>query len=283
MLAGPLSTADTFERSCAHWSEEKRAGMDAFYALATADYRHLAEAVDWAAFLRDQAPKDGGPINLLDVACGSGKFPTALLAHAGLSTADLPPIQTALLDPSAFSIAEARSALAPPFTPAAAFETTLQGFTPPHAYDVVWATHALYAIPAAELEGALSVFLKAIGGAGVIAHASESAHYITFYERFLADFRDGTDAPYATAEQIIAALKSLGATLSVREIAYTQSSADTAAVEGYLQRCVFDDSADLAALLAAPTTGPYLESCRRGDGWAFDQTVKIIFIEPASF
>ena len=45
--------SDTFERSCEHWSEAGRAEMEAFYALATVDYRHLAEALDWKAWLQN--------------------------------------------------------------------------------------------------------------------------------------------------------------------------------------------------------------------------------------
>jgi len=55
--------------------------MQAFYALAAEDYRQLAGARDWAADLRGHAAD--GRVRLLDVACGSGKFPAALLA-AGL-------------------------------------------------------------------------------------------------------------------------------------------------------------------------------------------------------
>ena len=46
-------SADTFERSCAHWSEAGRAEMEAFYALATEDYRQLARAVSWRAVFHD--------------------------------------------------------------------------------------------------------------------------------------------------------------------------------------------------------------------------------------
>ena len=42
---------DLLARSTAHWSEARRAEMDAFYRLATDDYRHLAEARDWASWL----------------------------------------------------------------------------------------------------------------------------------------------------------------------------------------------------------------------------------------
>ncbi len=35
--------ADTFERSCEHWSAAGRDEMEAFYELARVDYRYLAD------------------------------------------------------------------------------------------------------------------------------------------------------------------------------------------------------------------------------------------------
>ena len=70
---------DTFQRSCAHWSEAGRAEMNKFYALASVDYKHLAEAVDWKKWLEERQEIVGQrSLKLLDVACGSGKFPSAL-------------------------------------------------------------------------------------------------------------------------------------------------------------------------------------------------------------
>lgn len=274
----------TFERSCAHWSEAGRAGMEAFYALATEDYRHLAEAMDWRAWLEArQALAGERPLRLLDVACGSGKFPTALRAHAGVAEARVPPVAYSLLDPSAFSLAEARGALEAPFVPDESFECTLQGLDPDAGvFDVVWATHALYAIPAAELDAAMARFLDAIGtgGVGAIAHAREDSHYVRFYRAFLDAFHEGRGEPYRTAEEIAAALDRLGATVETREIAYAQTCADDATVEGYLRRCAFDDTVSLERMRATEPVAAHLAACRDGDGWRFAQRVALMLITP---
>ncbi|MEM9782539.1 MAG: class I SAM-dependent methyltransferase [Pseudomonadota bacterium] len=276
--------ADTFERSLAHWSEDKRRGMEDFYALATDDYRHLAKALDWQAWLEArQAVTGDRALRLLDVACGSGKFPTALSTHAGLAEAAIQPVDYALLDPSPFSLAEARRALTPPFVAGRAFETTLQGFDLPDGpYDVVWATHALYAIPEAELRAALERFLAAVGGRGFIAHACADAHYIRFYRLFLDAFRDGRGEPYRTAEQIADCLAGLGASVEMREIVYQSTAPEAArgAVEGFLQRCVFDDGVSLDDMLAHPLTGRYLADCCDAEAWRFPQRVALIFVTP---
>lgn len=276
--------SEILDRSSAHWSEAGRAGMDAFYRLATDDYRHLALARDWRGFFEaEQARVGDRSLRLLDVACGSGKFPNALARHAGLAEARIEPIDTALLDPSAFSIAEARAALPAPFRPGAEFETTLQDLdVPAGGYDVVWATHALYAIPEAELAAAMAKFLEAIapGGQGIIAHSGEAGHYVAFHGRYLRAFDIPGVAPYVSAETIAAALREAGATVDVQEVAYDSVAGpdDTDAVEGYLQRCVFDDTASLQDMLATGPLGDYLRGCTDATGWRFPQRVGLMTV-----
>src|SRR5206468_34475 len=55
---GPRTMSEpvtTEQRSLAHWAEDGRAGMEAFYALAIEDYRRMVAARDWAADLRGHA------------------------------------------------------------------------------------------------------------------------------------------------------------------------------------------------------------------------------------
>lgn len=276
--------SDLLARSSAHWSEAGRAGMEAFYRLATDDYRHLALARDWRALFEDvQARAGDRPLRLLDVACGSGKFPVALARHAGLAEARIHPVDTALLDPSAFSIAEARAALPAPFRAVAEHETTLQAFAPPPGgHDIVWATHALYAVPETEISAAMERFRAAIapGGTGLIAHSAAAGHYIDFHRRFLAAFGPEGTAPYVSAEAIAGALHAQGAEVEVQEVTYDSVAGpdETTAVEGYLQRCVFDERASLAEMEAAAPLADYLAACRGPDGWRFPQRVWLMTV-----
>ena len=275
---------DTADRSLQHWSEAKRRGMEDFYRLATLDYVTLANALDWKTWIEGRQRLAGDrPLRLLDVACGSGKFPTALVEHAGLAAADLHPVDYALLDPSRFSLAEARGVLKPPFAPGAEYNVPLQDLdTPPRAFDVVWATHALYALPRADLPDGLARFVRAIGGAGFIAHAAEDAHYLRFYRAFLDGFRGDDGAPYISAEELLTAFEPMGVDVSVREVTYVARApdADRDSVEGYLQRCVFDDTVSLDDMLANDRTGPYLQACYQDGEWRFRQRVQLIFLKP---
>ena len=273
---------DTFIRSCEHWSETSRNEMENFYALASIDYKHLAEKFDWKKWLEIHQTNVGERrLKILDVACGSGKFPSALVQYAKLADANLLPIDYALLDPSSFSISEARKVLKFPFLACSEFETTLQEFkSEKEAYDIIWATHALYAVPKCELKGALKRFISGMAGSGFIAHAGEKSHYIKFYKHYLNGFKGGSGEPYSSAEQILQALKELGISHKVKKIVYENSISKNASlqVEGYLQRCIFDDTVDLDKMLKNSTTGPYLENCVKDGQWRFKQQVMLIFI-----
>ena len=277
---------DTFERSCAHWSEAKRGEMEAFYALATADYRVLAEAMDWRGWLEArQAAAGDRPLRLLDVACGSGKFPVALAAHAGVDAAAIQPVAYSLLDPSAFSIAEARANLPHPFQPAGEYEVALQDLDCPRgAFDIAWATHALYAIPPGELAAAAARFLHALGdqGVGVIAHSAADGHYIRFHQQFLSAFGGDPAQLYSSAEQVRAALEAHGASVEVREVAYENGVPESARaeVEGFLQRCAFDDRFTLADMRATEPLATYLATCLSDGHWRFPQRVHLMFVSP---
>ena len=266
-------TADTAQRSLEHWSEAGRAEMEAFYALATEDYRQLVLAADWPALLHERAHPGW---RLLDVACGSGKFPTALLRHADLTALD--DVTYDLLDPSAFSVAEAKAQLALPFVPGAELVMTLQDLPDPVPYDVVWATHALYALPPDELPAAAERLVRALrpGGLGLVAQATSRSHYLAFYDAFRAGVREAT--PYTSSEQVRDALVGAGADVREQVITYRTGTADRAVAEGFLQRCAFDDSVSLEAMEGAPVLSDYLAGCRTDDGaWSFEHEVALLW------
>ena len=273
---------DTFTRSCEHWSETSRDEMQKFYSLASVDYKYLAERIEWKQWLEiHQANVGNRKLKLLDIACGSGKFPSALNQYANLSETKILPIEYSLLDPSPFSISEARKVLKPPFQASAEFETTLQEFNcEQEVYDIIWATHALYAIPKNQLKEALKRFIFGMAGSGFIAHASKKSHYLKFYRHYLNGFKDGFGEPYSSAEDILQILKEVGITHRVEKITYENCVSENASlqVEGYLQRCIFDDTINLRQMLNNSITGPYLKNCIKAGKWSFKQQVMLIFL-----
>ncbi|MEJ2869202.1 class I SAM-dependent methyltransferase [Actinomycetospora sp. OC33-EN08] len=269
----------TEERSLAHWAEQGRAGMEAFYALAAEDYRQMVAARDWAADLRAHA-RDGR-VRVLDVACGSGKFP-AELQRQGLA-ADLGDVRVEidLLDPSAFSLAEARSVLEAPFTVRAEHEVRIQDLPADVGdVDVAWATHALYAVPPHEIGVGIARMVAAQrpGGFGAIVHARSDSHYLRFADAYRATFSPDA-VPFTTAEQVRDALTRAGVVPEVTTIRYDVGHPDRAVIEGFLQRCVFDDSVPLARMEVEGPVADYLAPLLGSDGYRFTQLVDVIVWE----
>ena len=258
-------SADTFERSCAHWSEDSRTEMEAFYALARVDYRYLAEAYDWSNAIAALAA--GKPeLRLIDIACGSGKFPEALVEHAELNVVQGIDIRYDLLDPSPFSIAEAKQVLVAPFRPAGEFCCTLQDWAAEDAaYDIAWATHALYCVPAEELVAGLSHLCRALapGGIGFVAQGLRDGHYVHFYDQFRASLRKGQGTPYSDGGQVEAALRELGMAVRRRDIEYTTivPASQPQLLESYLQRCAFDDTVSFDTMQEHEPLSGYLRDC----------------------
>ena len=141
----------------------------------------------------------------------------------------------------------------------------------------------MYAVPEVELESALERFIHAMGGAGFIAHASYKSHYLQFYQHYLNGFKGGLGEPYSSAEQIIRTLTKMGVSHRVEKISYKNGLSENSSlqVEGYLQRCIFDDTIDLEAMLRNTITGPYLENCLKNRQWSFKQEVMLIFLSKA--
>lgn len=295
----PDVSSDTAARSLAHWSEDGRRTMDAFYRLARLDYRLLAEALDYPELLRGVQghgdPGDPDRVSLLDVACGSGKFPEALVEHTGLPALAEQGLRVDvdLLDPSAFSLAEAAAVLRPPFAEAARHETTLEDLDPSVGpFDVVWATHALYALEPAHLDAAARRLLAAIAphGVGLIAQGAYEGHYLAFYRAFLEGVRGGAGTPYVSCEELVEALGRAGAgaggthEVEVRRLSYEHvvADADRDVLEGFLQRCAFDDTVSLEQMREAPVLGAYLESCHDEEAGVhrFRQEVDLVLLTP---
>lgn len=275
---------DTFERSCRHWSEDGRVGMDAFYQLATIDYRLLAEQLHWGRVLEFLKPSSGGRIQLLDVACGSGQFPAALLEYGGLDSKPAIEVAYSLLDPSRFSIDTARSRLQPPFSAAEEFECTIQEFqAPAKKYKIAWATHALYCVPPSELGLAMEQMLNCLdeSGVGFIAQAKKDSHYIKFHDLYLDSVREGDAEPYSTGEQVVEALcNKIPDQLAHWSIQYEGrlALAERETAERYLQRCLFDNSLSLETMLEDSHMGKYLRDCidEEQGQWRFPQSVNLI-------
>lgn len=156
---------------------------------------------------------------------------------------------------------------------------TLQDLPDGPPYDVVWATHALYALPHGELAVAAARLLRALApsGLGLVAQATSTSHYLAFYDAYRAGVAEAT--PFTTAEQVRDALRAAGAEVTEQHLTYTTGTGDRAVAEGFLQRCAFDDTVTLEQMEAAPVLGDYLQTCRDARGaYRFSHEVSLLWL-----
>ena len=268
----------TFLNSCEHWSEKYLDEMNNFYKLAHLDYAKLADSLRWADVFRRIRERLGTEsLEILDVACGSGMFPTAL--QRVLSEKDkLATINYSLLDPSKFAIDETKKKLSPPFSLSKEFNTTLQDFKCIDNFHISWAIHALYAVPKNELKISLENFYSSFDEIGFIAHACSDAHYINFYNLYIQDCDKGNFPAFCSSEDILETFDLLGIKYDVQYIEYVNTAEyhDMLTVEAYLQRCLFDDTIGLSEMRDYDLIGTYLNSCSSTGKWSFPQRVALI-------
>ena len=78
---------------------------------------------------------------------------------------------------------------------------------------------------------------------------------------------------------VAVSLRSAGMDVREQVITYETGTSDRKVVEGFLQRCAFDDTATLDQMEAAPVLGEYLASCRRPDGsYVFSHEVALLWM-----
>lgn len=272
----------TFEKSCKHWSSQKKIEMEKFYTMAKIDYKLLSEFINWPLWFKNIVEcNKKNKIELLDVACGSGQFPSALIKYSSISKDFSNQINYSLLDPSSFSLFEAKKVLKPPFFIHESFETTLQDFeVEGKLYDVIWAIHALYAIPKEELKIALKKLLFCLKGKGFIAHSTINSHYIRFYEIYNKGFKNSEVVPFTCASDIANALNELNVEYNFQTLNYNNSAhvKEEYLVENFLQRCAFDDKYSLNEMRNNEIIGNYLKKLIKNDQWFFPQEVQLFFI-----
>ena len=271
--------SETFLKSCQHWSSDYSDEMAQFYKLATVDYEHLSNSLDWEEELfKYTSSREDKRLKILDVACGSGKFPSVIQKTLGKSK-KIKRVDYSILDPSLFALEETKKNLKAPFFVDEEFNSTIQDFKKENScYDVSWAMHALYAIPPQDIIESMRIFKETFRGVGYIAHAREKSHYIEFQKIFHSGFRKNKSVRYTTSEDIMAALDKLGFKYEERTLKYENKaeSNDRLIVEAYLQRCVFDDTIELKDLENNTQTRDYILQCKDQNGWSFKQEVSLI-------
>jgi len=254
---------------------------EAWLSIVENDYTKILGAVNWDLLF----PEDNSDYQVLDIGCGTGRFPRLLQAHLPATMR----LHYDYLDPSRYCLSTCNQSLRQPFLPRNAWQTTwehAEKFLAPGFYDVAWAIQSLYCLDHASLHASLSRLIGALHpfrGTACIVLPKQEAFFSQLHHTFLQECSSQTPAPYLSAEAVVTELKKLGVITTIREIAciHSISIRYDRLLEQYLQQSVMD-STPLPTWMQEPRLRQFIESYRHGDTYHFSNPYWLILCTPPS-
>ncbi len=254
---------------------------EAWFRIVEHDYTQLIAAINWPKIFPEQA----ADFHLLDIGCGTGRFPGMLQPHLPSNLR----IHYDVLDPSHYCLATCQQALKPPFLPRHAWQTTLEhakDVLTPGTYDLAWAIQSLYCLEQENLHTALTQLIQAIHpsrGTVFLVLAKKEAFFPQVHQIFFEHCAEHTPPPYLSAESVVTTLKEMGAMIVIRELpcTHTISIREDRLLEQYLQQSVMD-TMPLPKWRQHPRLREFLEAHRHGNAYQFPNPYWLILSVPAS-
>ncbi len=254
---------------------------EAWFNIVQHDYLQLISAINWQEVFKPPRAE----FHLLDVGCGTGRFPSMLQPQLPSTLR----IHYDYVDPSHYSLTMCQKTLQPPFLPRDRWQTTLE-----HAkkvlslgiYDLAWAIQSLYCLEPDKAPVALQQLLQAlhpVQGTACLVLATHEAFFSQVHHMFFEHCSEHTPPPYLSAEAAVAALEKLGATNIIRELpcTHTISIREDRLLEQYLQQSVMDTLPLPKWRQHAPLRN-FLDAHRHDDVYQFPNTYWLILSTPSS-
>ncbi|GJL54564.1 MAG: hypothetical protein NPIRA02_16960 [Nitrospirales bacterium] len=249
---------------------------DLWFRVAERDYTELIRAFDFDTLFSSF----DRPITLLDVGCGTGKFPTMLCPHLSQNIH----VQYDYLDPSQHSLDELQKTLTAPFTPRTALQSTLESLErsccPSEGYQIIWCLQSLYCIEHDALKtitNQLQALLNPRNGLALIYLAASDAFYHRLYNLYNQAWYPDTRLPYITAEDMTKTFDALHIAYGVKKLHFPHiiSCSEPHVLDNYINQCVFDTNA-YANLQAHTALTEFLNTFNNGEQYTFPQDVWLI-------
>ena len=254
---------------------------ESWLSVVAQDYQLLLDTVKWDTLF----PVRSTPYSLLDIGCGTGRFPSLLSSH-------LPPsihIHYDVCDPSQYCLTSCQQALRPPLFSRKAWRTTLEHGErtwAPGTYDVAWALQSFYCLDHEILHDSVHRFIRAIHpsrGTGCLLLGKRESFFSQVHQLFFQHCSFAPPPPYVSAESVLTMLEHLGTNTVIRELdcVHTISIWEDRLLEQYLQQCVMDTT-PLPKWKETATLRTFLDSFRHGDYYHFPNPCWLMLTVPPS-
>ncbi|MDR4493570.1 MAG: class I SAM-dependent methyltransferase [Nitrospirales bacterium] len=252
-----------------------------WFSVVEQDYHLLLEALEW----KNLFPARSTPYCVLDIGCGTGRFPDLLSTYLPESLH----VHYDICDPSQFCLTTCRQALQAPLFPRKSWRTTLEhaeGTWAPGSYDVAWAIQSFYCLNHESLHDSLRRFIGAIHptrGTACIFLGKRNSFRSQTHQLFSQQSPFSAPQPYVSAESVFTMLDQLGANTVIRELecVHTISIWEDRLLEQYLQQCVMD-ATPLPKWREIAKLRTFLDSFRHGDYYHFPNPCWLILSVPGS-
>lgn len=274
-IADTCRTTPMFREAVAFYSA-KTLDIDRWFRVADADYLALLATLDLAELFPPQAER----LRLLDVGCGSGRFPALLRQQLGA----LPVIEYDFLDPSPYSLQIMVQGLTPPFEPGEALAMRAEDLgdwrrQSGATYDIVWAIHSLYFGLAESVPGIinnLAGLLVPETGTGLIYIASRRSFYLQLHNIYRQIFTTPIDL-FLGAEQYAEAFEASELCWHEQKLCFFHEIAqkEQQLLESYLHKCVLDQSKSLSDWRKKTALNDFVEQYRENEVYRFPQEVSL--------
>ncbi len=251
--------------------------LSSWFKVVDQDYLELIQSPqfkDWLQKVKSQQP------SLLDVGCGSGRFPELL--YQSSSTFRSLDVQYTYMDEAEYCCHSFKKNLSKKLLLKEEMQCSIE-----HAnldgksYDMLWAIHSLYGLQPDTLETTLRAMVSAlkVGGIGLIfAHAQDS-FYQTFINTYIQAFTPNRPA-YLTGDEIFTSLQNVHEQVSCFTIHSTHEIdvKNHSIIETYLSKNAFYKMS-YEQWLANKKIKSLLSEYVQGDKYLFPQTIKLILFQ----
>jgi SAM-dependent methyltransferase len=246
-----------------------------WFSITEIDYTDLMQKLNFKELFSLFA----APIELLDIGCGSGRFPSILRQHLSNDYS----INYDYLDPWEDKLVETEQALSELYSLRKRLCTSVESLDPTDCpadgYDLLWSMHSFYYVERDSLKDTLEKLrnlVKTREGIALIYLSSRDAFYNQFYELYLRQTGINGDL-FVCAEEIVRALDSIGieSTILTVDTQHKIPLCDERLLERYIQGCAMKADA-YQNVKSDKLLTDFVDSFKGPSHYQFPQSLKLI-------
>jgi SAM-dependent methyltransferase len=222
--------------------------LDCWFQVAQIDYEELIKAYSFNSLFQSFNQEK---INLLDIGCGTAKFPSFLdqdissHVHVSVDLLDLSEYCLEIAQKQYDSLKHfevARSYLS-------AFETFYQTSDSSRTYDLIWAIHSLCTVEKSKVKAIHLHFLSLLKANGIylIYQLSEDSKYYQLNDFYRQHYPQSDNTiPFITSEDHQQILDSLGISYEIVRLSFSHKIDGECKdlLETYLKKCILNENLD---------------------------------------